>query len=174
MKNLLLVLALGLGLNSYSQTITQSEIGKMIKGVPFKNFTKYVDGNGTEYKIGDTLTIGRGSNNGNYSHLFGTVLLQQQPLSPSHIGRKVILMRIKVTGTKRTGFKLHVTTKISGGFTYFFWLNDAVSSGEIIGKGYTSDDALSELKRAKDKLDLGLITQEEFNSKRLKLAKYIK
>ena len=32
----------------------------------------------------------------------------------------------------------------------------------------------SELKRAKDKLDLGLITQEEFNSKRLKLAKYIK
>tara|TARA_R110000782_G_scaffold181890_1_gene272139 strand:- start:151 stop:666 length:516 start_codon:yes stop_codon:yes gene_type:complete len=171
MKIIILLLAT---ISMTAQTITQVEIDKLTKGVPFQKFSKYVDGNGNEYKLGDTLTIGRGSNNGNYSHVFGTVLLQQQPLSPSHMGRKVIVMKMKVTGTKRAGFKLHVTTRISGNFTYFFWLKDAVSSGEIEGSGYSSDQALAELKRCKDKLDLGLITQEEFNAKRMELAKFIK
>jgi hypothetical protein len=35
----------------------------------------------------------------------------------------------------------------------------------------SSDEALSELKKAKDKLDLGLITQEEFNSIKTELSK---
>lgn len=38
----------------------------------------------------------------------------------------------------------------------------------------TSDEALSELKRAKDKLDLGLITQAEYDSLKVELSKYIK
>ena len=37
----------------------------------------------------------------------------------------------------------------------------------------SSDEALIELKRAKDKLDLGLITTEEFNAYREKLAPLI-
>jgi hypothetical protein len=37
----------------------------------------------------------------------------------------------------------------------------------------SSDDALSQLKRAKDKLDLGLITQEEFSKLKTELSKYI-
>ena len=36
------------------------------------------------------------------------------------------------------------------------------------------NEALEELKRAKSKLDLGLITEEEFNKIRKKLAKLIK
>tara|TARA_R110001632_G_scaffold140588_2_gene256618 strand:+ start:236 stop:760 length:525 start_codon:yes stop_codon:yes gene_type:complete len=174
MKNLLLVLALGLSLGTYSQTITQSDLDNMVKGVPFKKFTKYIDSNGNEYKVNDVLTIGYGSNSGRFIHLFGTVLLQQQPVTPSHMGKKINIMRIKVTGNKRSGFKVHITTKVSSGYTYFFWLKDAIDTGEIVGKGYTSDGALSELKKSKDKLDLGLISQEEFNSKRKELAKYIK
>jgi predicted Zn-dependent peptidase len=38
----------------------------------------------------------------------------------------------------------------------------------------TSDEALSELKKCKDKLELGLITQEEFDSKKSELSKSIK
>ena len=34
------------------------------------------------------------------------------------------------------------------------------------------DDALAELKKAKDKLDLGLITQDEFNALRAELAAF--
>lgn len=38
----------------------------------------------------------------------------------------------------------------------------------------TSDEAISELKKYKDKLDLELITQEEYDAKKLELSKYIK
>lgn len=38
----------------------------------------------------------------------------------------------------------------------------------------TSDEAITELKKFKDKLDLELITQEEYNAKKLELSKYIK
>ena len=38
----------------------------------------------------------------------------------------------------------------------------------------TSDEALSELKKAKDKLELGLINQEQFEEIKLELKKYIK
>lgn len=43
----------------------------------------------------------------------------------------------------------------------------------IISTTYSSDEALSELKRIKDKFDLGLITEKEFNEKRNELSKFI-
>ncbi len=174
MKKLLLVLVLGLGLNSYSQTITQLEISKMIKGIPFKKFTKYVDNNGTEYKIGDDLIINKGSLNNRFVYVGKTILMEQVPMNVSDIGYNITIGKIKVIGNKRQGFRVQIVSKISDLHTYYSSLQLAIDSGEIIGKGYTSDNALIELKKAKDKLDLGLITQEEFNSKRLKLAKYIK
>lgn len=174
MKKLVLVLVLGLGLTSYSQTITQAEIGKMIKGVPFKKFTKYIDINGTEYNIGDTLTINKGSVYDNFKYVGKTLLLEQQPMDINDISLQIVIGKFKVLGNKKRGFIIQVVSKIKYGYTYYIGFKKAIESGEVIGKGYSSDNALSELKRAKDKLDLGLITQEEFNSKRLKLAKYIK
>lgn len=55
-------------------------------------------------------------------------------------------------------------------------LDFALKYGELINPKatITSDQALSELKRAKDKLDLGLITQEQFNVIKDELGKYIK
>jgi len=38
----------------------------------------------------------------------------------------------------------------------------------------SSDEALSELKRAKDKLELGLITQATYDSLKVEYSKYIK
>jgi len=49
-----------------------------------------------------------------------------------------------------------------------------LSAGEIKGFGKTSDEALSELKKAKDKLDLGLITQEQFDKLKAELSPFIK
>ena len=54
-------------------------------------------------------------------------------------------------------------------------IEDAISVNEIISKGYfSSDEALKELKRAKDKLDLGLIKPEQYDSIKSKLLKFIK
>ncbi|MEN8793341.1 MAG: SHOCT domain-containing protein [Flavobacteriales bacterium] len=54
--------------------------------------------------------------------------------------------------------------------------NNSFERKEVINPNapMTSNEALEELKRAKSKLDLGLITEEEFNKIRKKLAKLIK
>jgi len=157
-----------------SQTITQSKIDAMTKKARGVKFTKYVDSNGNEYKIGDVVTIGSGSNNGRFNHLCATYMLEKQTINPSVVGTKITIKKIKVYGSKRNGFKVHITSKLQGVYTYVFFIKDCLDSGEIVGNGYTSDKALSELKKAKDKLDLGLITQIEFNNLKTKLAKYIK
>jgi len=176
MKKLTVILGIVLTtLNTLNaQTITQNEIDVMTKRPRGVKFTKYVDSNGNEYKIGDVLTIGNGSNNNHFTYLKATYLLEEQFINPSVVGTKIIIKRIRVVGSKRNGFKVHITSKLQGVFTYVFFLKECIDSGEIIGKGYTSDKALSELKIAKDKLDLGLITQEEFNKIKNKLSKYIK
>lgn len=55
-------------------------------------------------------------------------------------------------------------------------LKFALQYGELINPkaAMTSDQALAELKRAKDKLDLGLITQHHFDSLRTVLSQFIK
>ena len=50
----------------------------------------------------------------------------------------------------------------------------ALSCGEIVGQGMTNDKALIELKKWKDKLDLDIITKEEYENKKLELIQYIK
>jgi hypothetical protein len=52
----------------------------------------------------------------------------------------------------------------------------ALQFGEIINPkaAMTSDQALAELKKAKDKLDLGLISQQQFDSLKVILSKIIK
>ncbi len=52
----------------------------------------------------------------------------------------------------------------------------ALQYGEVINPkaAMTSEQALAELKKAKDKLDLGLITQQQFDSLKVGLSKIIK
>jgi len=50
-------------------------------------------------------------------------------------------------------------------------IEDAIQSGEVQSSGMSSDKALSELKKAKDKLDLGLINQQEFDKLKSNLSK---
>jgi hypothetical protein len=51
---------------------------------------------------------------------------------------------------------------------------NALETGEVKGFGMSSDDALAELKKAKDKLDLGIITQGAYDTLKTDLLKYIK
>ena len=52
-----------------------------------------------------------------------------------------------------------------------------LNKGEIKSKNpsfRTSDEAMAELKKAKEKLDLGLITKDEYDKVVIELKKYIK
>ncbi len=55
-------------------------------------------------------------------------------------------------------------------------LDFALQYGELINPKatMTSDQALAELKKGKEKLELGLITQEDFDKLKVELIKYIK
>ena len=66
------------------------------------------------------------------------------------------------------------TKGVTGLMNYTILFENALATGEIKGTGLTSDEALSQLKKAKDKLDLGIITQEEFDNFKKELTPYIK
>ena len=85
------------------------------------------------------------------------------------------IKKIRVTGTKRAGYKVSFQTKgMTGVDNYFVYIEDAILVGEIKSFGMTSDEALTELKKAKDKLELGIITQEQYDLKKAELTPFIK
>jgi hypothetical protein len=88
-------------------------------------------------------------------------------------GKTTEIKKIRISGSKKMGYTLYVTCKAPGQ-PITINLEKAIEVGEVVTSGYTSDKALKELKTAKDKLDLGLITQEEFDRIREELAPYIK
>jgi len=66
------------------------------------------------------------------------------------------------------------TKGMTGADNYFFNIEDAIPVGEVTSFGLSSDEALTELKKAKDKLDLGLISQEEYDKIKAELTPFIK
>jgi hypothetical protein len=140
-------------------------------------FESYLSKDGTIYKVGDFLDIGLPSGtNGRF------VLIQQIDIAGNIlvVGSQAInthceIKKIRVLGNKRQGYKVQFQTKGRTSIdNYFFNLEDAIVAGEIKSKGMTSDEAMKELKTAKDKLDLGLITQAEYDKIKADLIKYIK
>jgi predicted Zn-dependent peptidase len=102
-------------------------------------------------------------------------LLPITNLTASSSGQETEIKKIWVVGNKRAGYSVSFRTKgITGLSNYTIQFENALSTGEVKGYGKTSDEALTELKKAKDKLDLGLITQEEFDKAKVELSKYIK
>lgn len=49
-----------------------------------------------------------------------------------------------------------------------------MQNGEIKGLGMTSDAAMEQLKKEKEKLEMDLITEEEYNKRKEELMKFIK
>ncbi len=160
--------------NLFSQEIKYSDLNGSKR--PKGQFTSYVSKDGAIYKIGDKLKIGVPSSNKSFAFIQGVnVMLQVYQLSVTASGLDTEIKRIYASGTKRSGFFVMIRSKgVTGLSNYNIQLENAIESGEIKSFGMTSDEALSELKKAKDKLDLGLINQAEYDSTKVVLVKYIK
>jgi hypothetical protein len=140
-------------------------------------YTSYVGSDGGVYKIGDRIKIGVPSSNKTFAFITqgDGLLMPIEPLLASSSGTETEIKRIFVAGNKRTGYSISMRTKgLTGLLNYTIQFENALSTGEIKGSGMTSDEALSELKKAKDKLDLGIITQEEYDLKKAELTPFIK
>jgi hypothetical protein len=140
-------------------------------------FSSYVGSDGAVYKIGDRVKIGVPSSNKTFTFITegDGLLLPITNLNASSSGTETEIKRIFVYGNKRSGYSVAFRTKgITGLSNYTIQFENALSTGEVKGFGLSSDDALAKLKKAKDKLDLGLISQEEFDKLKAELTKYIK
>ena len=160
---------------SFAQEINHSDLATTTstKG----EFTSYVSSDGLVYKIGDIITIGVPSSDKIFSFIWegDGLLLPYENLTSISSGQKTEIKKIFIVGGKRTGYSVNFRTKGATGLAnYTIQFENALSTKEVKGLGMTSDEALNELKRAKDKLDLGLITQEEFDKLKAELGKFIK
>lgn len=166
----LVVLSIGA---SFAQEIRYSDLATAKRGY----YTSYIASDGAVYKIGDAVTIGFPSSNKTFAFIQegDGILIPITNLNASVSGQRTVIKKITVSGTKRTGKAVGFRTKGKIGISnYFIQFENALATGEVKGFGMTSDDALAELKRNKDKLDLGLITQEEYDKLKADLVKYIK
>lgn len=157
---------------SFGQDISFKQLSKETSG---KTYTSYTASDGHMYKIGDKITLGRPSNANYYLFCQAGNELAPSPLGAANMGNTLEIKKIKVryfTGD------VHVWMTTSNSVTAMvnnrIDFEKALQSGEVVGQGYTSDQALAELKKAKDKLDLGLISQAKFDSLKTELAKFIK
>lgn len=171
-----LILALVLSLSGtvvLGQEIRYSDLATAKKG----EYTSYLGSDGAVYKIGDRLKIGIPSSNKTFAFISegDGILLPISNLTADASGTETEIKRIWIVGNKRSGYSVSFRTKgMSGLSNYTIQFENALSTGEVKGFGMTSDDALNELKKAKDKLDLGLISLEKYDELKTELSKYIK
>ena len=156
-------------MTSFSQiTATYEEvISKKKKG----QLTTYITKKGESFSIGETITLGTAMTNEVFDLIFQDGGITYEPLTNKASHSEVVIRKIKATS------KLVVvkTSKPSGHNLGLIITNfeSAVLNGEIKSRMMSSDEALEELIKWKKKLDLGLITQEEYDEKKKELAKII-
>lgn len=173
MKNIiLLTFALILSINnSKAQEFKYTDLVTWKQEDLTFGFTSYASKDGAVYKIGDKLKVGTPSTNKTFAYITDG----RQQLGVSASGTETEIKKIYVKGNKRTGYRVAFKTK---GFdwlsTYSIDIENAIVAGEIKSFGMTSDEALTALKKSKDKLDLGLITQQKYDSIKIEMVKYIK
>ena len=177
MKKLVISILVLTGFNSFAQTIRFSDLNG---DIPKGKFESYISKDGETYSVGDTIKIGNPSgSDGKFLYIstygLGSAIFNSTTLGASGTNTMRIIQEIICRGSK-VNKKVYLTAKSSKGSTggLLISLENAIDKGEIIAKGMTSDQALEELKKAKDKLDLGLITQEEYDKIKADLSKYIK
>lgn len=135
-------------------------------------YDEYLSKDGFLYKVGDLIKINKPTNGDKFS--FINDRFSQMQASSIIIGKDMVIKNIMIIGFKNTGYELCMTINDSSTADNILKFESAISYGEIKSKGMTSDDALNELKKSKDKLDLGLISKEEFEDKKTELVKFIK
>jgi hypothetical protein len=183
-RQILTMLLLSVATMSLAQTPTMDDVlNKRVTG----DLESIQLDNGAILKIGDTITIGTATGSGRYNFLTQNAVCMGSTNYSSNVscidgyyslgstagGSRVVVKEIRarfkkiaVIATHAQGF-LYATRVLS--------ISSAIDSGEIKINGFiSSDEALLLLKKAKDKLDLGLITQDDFNKIKLDLSKFIK
>jgi hypothetical protein len=183
MKNLLIILFVFSCLNSFSKKPEKIVVPREVKYSDFSGaenltlgqITSYVYKDGNTYKVGDKLKLCQTSMNGynKYAYIREFIpFLTNEQLNIGYSGTEVEIKSLWLEGSKKYGYAVAAICK---GNIHVRTLDQAVEAKEVKLVGVlSSDEALSSLKKAKDKLELGLITQAKYDSLKLELTKFIK
>lgn len=188
--------------NKFIETISYDEIRK----TPFLRYrntlrtNEYINKDGVSFKVGDTIVIGKPSNNNNLegstlvkgatnnnfsyiglgsgiSMFMGGGLMANEMM----IGNRGKIVEIKMfRGGSKNLYKPFATLhRLNGSWLSFkrdakINIDLAFESGEILKYGFiTRRQAINQLKEAKELLDLGLYTQEEYDELKKELTPII-
>ena len=184
MKLLLLFCFVFISIESYCQkTITYEEIKSFTKANQEGSyFDSYLSKDGYLYKIGDTVKLGRPSSNKTFAFIAEgsgamSILSGQAPtpVTASSSGNNSTIKKIYISGNKRMGFRIYFIGKGICGMCPQYYINveEAFLVGELKSNGLTREEAISKLKEAKELLELGLMTQIEFDKLKEELSKII-
>jgi hypothetical protein len=156
-------------LQTHAQTVTATFDDVQTKRVA-GDIGTYISKSGETFKVGDTITIGS-SKHIEFANIWQNAGLSYYPIENSAAGSKVIVKSIKAQSRV-----VYLNTTKPSGYVYGLRikLESALEVGEVASKQLTSSEALQLLKNEKDKLDLGLITQEEYEKRKAELSKFIK
>jgi hypothetical protein len=168
---------------SAQKTITYEEMKTISKGM-FESIDcdNYVAKDAHTYKLGDTIKIGRPSSNKSFAFItvgsgVSSSMSGKGPeyVDASYSGNNTIIKSMYVGGSKKSGYKMYVIGKGRCGLcpnnTIDF--EEAIATGEIQSAGMTREQAIAKLKEAKDLVDLGMMTKEDFEKLKAELSKII-
>jgi len=138
-------------------------------------YLSYVASDGAVYRVGDKLKFGEASGQGKYLHIFAKTGGSILNVLEGADGTEFEIKTITYKNSKKLGPIIWIDTKTTQPIgVYRFVFEKALESGEVAMKGMTSEKALEQLKAAKEKLDLELITKAEYDSLKTELRKHIK
>ena len=201
MKKILVLVLLACSMFSNAQTVTYQDLRnqRSAKELTGKkggdDITAYEASDGVTYKVGSTITYGYPTS-GKYYLYFKDVtgswvnaLTDESETSAGRAANQEVAERVEnraggVATIKRIQcVPVDPFNKLTCGCKIYLVLNrgglactnfeEAIAVGEIQTKMKSSDAALQELKKWKEKLDLQIITQEEYDAKKAELMKYI-
>lgn len=184
-----------------AQTVTYQDIkdqkpAKELTGKKIgDNITEYVASDGVTYRVGSTITYGYPTNGKYYLYFkdvtgswINDIASDSKSSSESAANREVAERVENRAGGVATIKKIQCVpidpfNKLTCGCKIYLVLNrgglactnfeEAIALGEVQTKMKSSDAALQELKKWKEKLDLQIITQEEYDAKKAELMKLI-
>ena len=188
-KNLLITIMLVSGFSMTAQVLKYEQVKNAQKKseINKEDILEYISENGTSFKIGDALKIDKPSSGQTFTSMtirmttFEMLALtpqEQNNFDYSVYARTIAKTTLKIKsfvieGDKKKGFS--ISANLDGvGHNIQVRLEYGLEIGEIGEHKMTSEEAMAQLKSEKDKLELGLITSEEYNSRKTELVKFIK
>lgn len=155
MKQILLLLLITTSTLCYSQAI---EYGKL---TPKGDFTEYRAKSGDIVKVGDTLILGKRSLDRCYNHIIDK---RSQKLATPILGYPMKIIKFKAYDTEKQGYKVFAIFKSWAGGQLMIDYESAIKVREVKKPGaMTRSEAIYKLRKAKELLNAGKITQDRYD-----------